>query len=373
MSVINRMLQDLDRRRASGEERKALPVQARPLAGGPPRSSRWAWALGLAALAVIAGLLYWGLRPSPRAAPQAPAGQPGVAPPPSSSESGLPDAASLRFSERLGTTSVFSAKKPQPREPAPLAEQKSPAVPLLSLPQPPPPAAIPAPAPPPPLAAKEAVPPPRRPAEKSPQPSIDKQLKQVSPSQRAENEFRRGTQLLHQGRQTEAQTAYRAALEEDPAHRPARQALLGLLLEAKKSAEAEQLLEEGLKVNPAQPGFAMALARLQADRADLKKSIDTLQRTLPQATGNADYWAMLAALLQKDGRHGEAITHYQAALRLKPQSGVWFMGLGISLEAEGRRVDARAAFQRAQATQSLSPDLQAFVEQRLRELEPEGR
>jgi MSHA biogenesis protein MshN len=42
------------------------------------------------------------------------------------------------------------------------------------------------------------------------------------------------------------------------------------------------------------------------------------------------------------------------------------MGLGISLEAEGRPAEAREAFQRARATGALSVELDRFVEQKLR-------
>ena len=44
------------------------------------------------------------------------------------------------------------------------------------------------------------------------------------------------------------------------------------------------------------------------------------------------------------------------------------MGLGISLQAENRTADAHEAFARAKATNTLTPELQAFVEQKLQQL-----
>jgi MSHA biogenesis protein MshN len=52
-------------------------------------------------------------------------------------------------------------------------------------------------------------------------------------------------------------------------------------------------------------------------------------------------------------------------LRLNPQNGIWWMGLGISLEAQQRRDDAMVAFQRAKASGSLSGELPAFVDKKL--------
>jgi MSHA biogenesis protein MshN len=44
------------------------------------------------------------------------------------------------------------------------------------------------------------------------------------------------------------------------------------------------------------------------------------------------------------------------------------MGLGISLQAANRLPDARDAFGRAKASNALSPELLAYVEQQLNQL-----
>ena len=93
-----------------------------------------------------------------------------------------------------------------------------------------------------------------------------------------------------------------------------------------------------------------------------------MQKSAPAAQSNPEYAARLAGLLQRQARHKEAIENYQAALRLAPGSGVWLMGLGISLHALNRSGEAQDAFRRARATNTLNPELQAFVDQRLKQL-----
>ena len=112
----------------------------------------------------------------------------------------------------------------------------------------------------------------------------------------------------------------------------------------------------------------MIVARLQVEKGDQQAAITTLQRSLPYALERAEYRAFLAALLQREGRHKEAIEHYLAAVRKTPQSGLWWMGLGISMQADSRDAEAREAFTHARETQSLSPELQAFVDQKLKQL-----
>ncbi len=193
-------------------------------------------------------------------------------------------------------------------------------------------------------------------------------IKQVSRAQQADAEFRRGIALMQQGRIAEAIGGYEAALQLDAAHQAARQALVALLLEGKRSADAERVLQEGLKDRPEQTGFAMLLARLQVERGAVEQAMATLEGSLSYAGNLANYQAFVAALLQRQGRHKEAVNHYQLALQLVPNNGVWLMGIGISLQGLQRSADAREAFRRALDSQTLSPDLQKFVQQKLRAL-----
>jgi MSHA biogenesis protein MshN len=141
-----------------------------------------------------------------------------------------------------------------------------------------------------------------------------------------------------------------------------------LLLNARRPDEAERVLQDGLRSNVRQPGFAMALARLQVERGDVGAGIETLQKSAAAAGANADYLAFLAALLQRQERHAEAVEHYHAALSLAPTAAVWQMGLGISLQALNRTAEAQDAFRRARSGSGLNPELQAFVDDRLRQL-----
>jgi MSHA biogenesis protein MshN len=135
-------------------------------------------------------------------------------------------------------------------------------------------------------------------------------------------------------------------------------------------AEAEQVLEEGVRLNPGNPRLALALARIQVDRGGWDAALATLRGAEAGAAADADFQGFLGSVLQRLSRHGEAIPHYLAAVRLAPESGLWYLGLGISLEAEGRAADAWESFQRAKATRTLNPELLAFVDQRLARLAP---
>ena len=411
MSLINKMLQDLDKRHAADGGGKAPTQQLRPV----PARKNWQriiWEV-IAGLVIGSGWALWVMyqisprsvitdlafqapakRPQAAAGPQAPAGPlpaasapasavpaqaaPPVGPPAAAVSAAAPAPPATGSTEpvkvdmlKLATEIAtpfdqkgWGAKPRAGRKPAaeaaPAAKAGQTRKPVAE-------------------AVAEAGPAPISPSQKSGtgQParmthgpaSIDKQMHVSTPAERAENEFRKATGLLNQGRVAEAIDGYKSTLQQDAAHAPARQALVGLLLENRRIDEAQQFLQEGLSLNPDQSNYAMLLARIQVERGDLQGAHDLLGRHAGSAADNAEYHAFDAALLQRLGRHGEAVVGYQAALRLAPQAGLWWMGMGISLQADRRGAEALDAFRRAKSVGGLSPDLLAFVDQRMKQLQ----
>ncbi|PHV29085.1 hypothetical protein CSQ93_07640 [Janthinobacterium sp. BJB426] len=193
--------------------------------------------------------------------------------------------------------------------------------------------------------------------------------KQVTPQQRVENEYRRALAQLQDGRVSDAMLALQQTLQLDARHQGARETLVRLLLEAQRPDEAARQLQLSLALDPKQPAQAMMLARLQLDKPNGgAAALDTLTRSLPYASDSGEYHAFLAGVLQREQRYREAADHYQLALQTAPDNSVWWMGLGIALQADNHPAQARQAFERAKGLQTLSPQLQAFVERKLVQL-----
>jgi len=192
--------------------------------------------------------------------------------------------------------------------------------------------------------------------------------KETTPEQQADNAYAKAVSLIESGQKSEAIIALENLLIQNPRHASARQTLVGLLLDAKRSGDAVRVLQDGLMLDPSRTAMAMVLARVQVETGDARAAIASLQRSLPYAVRAPEYQAFLAALYQREKRHGEAIEHYRIALRLVPNNSLWWMVYGISLQAENRLVDARNAFIQARDSGKLTPELQAFVEQRNNQL-----
>jgi MSHA biogenesis protein MshN len=378
MSLINKVLQDLDQRSAmSAPDSAPPPRQVRvvpPAKGG----REWFWgvvgALMLVALSWV-GWIAWQLQPRPlatnlafQAAEQAnqkkqaltsrgtlqpaPAEKP---PAPAEKAASLPEkpAAEAKAPTELfklapsidtpiaaaGPNAGVTAQKPaapaKPKTDKPIALAPAPAIAAK----------------PPALASK-----------------LEKHEQPRSSADRAEAEYRRGAALLNQGRVSEAEASLSAAIAADPAHEPARQALVALYIEQRRSQEASRLLQQGLALNPAQVRFAIVLARLHAERGDHAAALDILNRVKPSAGDDAEFNSLLGGVLQRLKRHTEAADAYRAAVQVVPHSGISWVGLGISLEALARRPEAAEAFRRAVATGTLTAEVKGYAEQRARAL-----
>jgi MSHA biogenesis protein MshN len=391
MSVINQVLLNLEKRRASPAERGVLPnhVQVLPESG---RAPHWGWvaagvAVAVAALAAWIALNRPGAEPARSPAPRA--GAEGAIERMLSATAGVrpttrPDEPGDVYMQELRAFRLSLELSNPPAEPTPRADAKAPQAaagggePLRSerligrMGAEPATDATPAGAATPARSeagARAAAAPAKSAADAATRPEIRKEMRADTPSDLAENEYRKAVTLLNLGRLADAEAGFQAALSLYPEHHNARQGLLGLLVHGRRLEEAERVLEEGVRLSPGQTGFNMTLARLQAERGDNAQATATLQRGLEHAQGNAEYAAFLAALLQRQGRNEEAIEQFQAALRLRPGSGVWWLGLGISLQATNRPTAAQEAYRQARAAGNLQPDLAALAEQRLRQLQ----
>jgi MSHA biogenesis protein MshN len=360
MSVINKVLLDLDKRQEPSIGNLPPPASIKPTA--PAKSHEWFWRTVAFLVLIALGWVGWVVyqiqpqpiatelaqeaaeraarRPAPKSVAQAPVVVPQMVPP------ATPPVAPQPAAQVQAPAAAKPASQPEPmrfaysietpiQAPRPKAEAAQPKV--------------------------EAT---KKPAAEKPR--FERRDLALSPGDKAESEFRRGVDLLKRGRTSEAEAAFRSALAADAKHRAARQAQVALRIERGDLEEASRLLNEALAADPRQPDFAVTLARIHVERGNLPAALAALDGAAVE--GHGDLQVMRGTVLQRLGRHAQAAEAYRTALRTHAGTPQIWLGLGISLEAMQKRPEAAQAFRNALASGSVSPEVKTFAEQRIQAL-----
>ncbi len=209
---------------------------------------------------------------------------------------------------------------------------------------------------------KEEAPEPERPAGRA---VLEKKVKPLSPQDKAESQYRLAATSLQQNRVGEAENHLRTALAAQSTHVKARELLAGLALQGGRWREAQSLLEQGVAQHPQHYPFAQLLARSYVDHGQDVEALNLLEKSRDAAGTDAEYFAFLATLYQRNHRHGEAIKSFNEATKLRPQEGRWWLGLAISLDATEQWKASSEAYQRAITSGSLDKQLLQYSQSRL--------
>lgn len=365
MSLINKMLKDLEVRKDGGE-RAARPIfQDLHTAHGERRRARGPWLVALVLAMLGGGVLYswdrWSDQPTGLARESAPAITLAQAPP------AIPE-------------SRAPAPTPLPRQ----VQESAPGVVAK------PPAAAARPMGPgkdkinrvgkdrskPAMASSTSAVKPAPEVERSRSTSfaeaapgqMEKTDRPYTPEEQAENAYQAAARQKAQGHLAEAERQLKTLLAAQPKHVKARELLVGIHFANGRVPEAQESLEQGVAQVPAHLAFRYQLARLYLERGEEPRAVILLEEARRQGHADPELPAFLAALYQRVGRHADAAKNYQMALAAKPQEGRWWVGLGISLETQHDSDAARVAYRRALDTGRLTASLVRYAEDRLKAL-----
>lgn len=367
MSLINKMLKDLEVRRDGGEHVARPIYQDLHSAHGERRRGRGPWVVVLV-LAILGGTaLYswdrWSDQPSGLARESAPAITPAQAPP-ANPESLAPAPAPVPLQVQESAPVAAVVVKP----PAPAAKPTSPGKDKTyrvekTRSQP----------------AKTSGTPAVKPvsqddrsrstafAEAAPG-QMEKTARPYTAAEQAENAYQAAVRHKAQGNVAEAERQLKTLLAAQPKHVKARELLVGIHFANGRVPEAQETLEQGVTQVPAHPAFRYQLARLYLERGEEPRAVSLLEEARDQGHSDPELPAFLAALYQRAGRHADAVKNYQMALAARPQEGRWWVGLGISLETQQDSDAARVAYRRALDTGRLTASLVRYAEDRLKAL-----
>ncbi|MBL3558356.1 MULTISPECIES: hypothetical protein [Marinobacter] len=171
--------------------------------------------------------------------------------------------------------------------------------------------------------------------------------------------------LVARGNITDAERGLAALTQEQTAPRSRYVVARALLVEGKQD-QALGWLPEGVAAE--HPKLRLLRARAQYANSDLAAAVDTLSASVPPVEGHSEYRVTLATLLQQQGKNGEAARHWAELIAWDDSQGPWWVGLAISLEAQGEQLGAARAYRQAAELPGLPRSLADYVQRRLQAL-----
>lgn len=190
----------------------------------------------------------------------------------------------------------------------------------------------------------------------------------LSPSQLAQKQVALASDAEKQGQLLKAMGYYDKALKLDPSLHEARKQLAALHYGQGELAQAAEVLSQGRLLYPQEYEFYLLLARIQHAMGDTDLALASLAQIPDRHVLARQKWLAPTDLAQKQGQFTLVEQAYRQLLQQEPQQAKLWMGLAYALDSQQHFAQASQAYRTALSYSGLSTQATAFIEQRLLQL-----
>ena len=196
---------------------------------------------------------------------------------------------------------------------------------------------------------------------------FSKQPVQLSPTEIAEQHIEKAQKAQQQGRLTSAEEHWRKALAVTPDNKNVRKKLAALQFGRNKVSQALTTLEAGFKRDPSDFEFRLLSARILEKEARPAAALSLLKQATPNAADYPDYVQKKALLAQEMGDYQTAANTYQRLILAEPAQGRWYLGKALA-QQEFAPQTALASYEEALTRITHRPTVE-FINQQIALLE----
>jgi MSHA biogenesis protein MshN len=165
-----------------------------------------------------------------------------------------------------------------------------------------------------------------------------------------------------------AQSLLRELLETQPVNIKARKKLASLLFAQGNYTQSRQLLVRGIELHTTQSGLRLMLARLYMVQKEPSLAMNILSEFEPSRDNQTEYLAYRAALAQQLKQTKLAKTDYQNLTRIDSDNAKWWLGLAIAEDQLGEMNMAIKSYNKANSLGQLQGSVNEFIQQRIKVL-----
>lgn len=148
--------------------------------------------------------------------------------------------------------------------------------------------------------------------------------------------------------------------------------LAALLINNGDFSKANNIVDNALKLQPRNTALIELKARLYLQKGKPQRALQLLDSNSPDINSNTNYYALKAAVYEKQNSNQLAVALYKKLLKQDGFNGKWWFGLAVSLDKLGESTDAVYAYRQALNNGHLSTDSLVFLQNRLNDLSESG-
>ncbi|MEX0335043.1 tetratricopeptide repeat protein [Vibrio tubiashii] len=186
---------------------------------------------------------------------------------------------------------------------------------------------------------------------------------ELTPEQLSAKAQERAKKALDNNNLTDALNHYAESLRYTPANKQVRKRLAALYYGKGEVRKAADLLQKGIALDSDDSTLRLSLAKMLMKEQQNAVALTVLS-TLPNSV-SVEYLSLRAALAQKEKQDQLALQSYQQLVQREPESGRWWMGLGIQQERAFQLADAKSSYSQALTKLGLSSQSQQFIRDRI--------
>jgi MSHA biogenesis protein MshN len=199
--------------------------------------------------------------------------------------------------------------------------------------------------------------------EKPPSNSMKVSRRKLSADELAEQKLRLAEQALSINDVTQAEKLLEDVVIIKPSDSQTRKKLAALWFARQANQDAINLLSQGIALNPKDASLRIMKARMYLEQNQFNVALNTL---LPLASlQNEQYQVMLANTAQVANKNNVALAAYQVLIDMKPGEGRWPLAMAVLYDKSSDFVKAQKFYQAALTKNDLSAASENFIKQRI--------
>ena len=198
---------------------------------------------------------------------------------------------------------------------------------------------------------------------KSPRTSMKVSRRQLSADELAEQKLRLVEKALSANNVAKAEKLLEDVVIIKPSDSQTRKKLAALWFSRQANQDAINLLSQGIALNPEDASLRTMKARMYLEQNQLNLALNTL---MPLASlQNEQYQIILANTAQSAQKNNIALASYQVLMDMQPNKGRWPLAMAVVYDKNSKFEQAKSFYQTALAKNDLSSASENFIKQRI--------